>query len=717
MTIPFILAIPSHILIILALVIALAMTFVWKFLSPGIKFWRLLTRINLRLKAIKETSSRKWSDFEEVFETDTTLSHLWGEYRQTLHEQKQLNAQSGALEVTAVRSTAPAEMFFGDTAVVDSRLRTEFFKHLPGILTGLGIIGTFLGLLLGLQAFEVSDNPALVRKSLDALLQGVFHAFIVSVSAIALAMIITTIEKWLVASLYKKNEELCFLIDSMFQAGAGPEYLARLVTASEDSADQSKILKDSLVRELDTILSRLTEQQIQASTLGNQQLGQHIVGNLTEGLKEPLDKIASAVQVSTREQGDAVTKLLTDVLAGFSQRLQELFGSQISGITQLQQQTIAALQVTVSKLQQMASSVEDAGQKSTDAMSNRLVDALGAMDGRQQLMNERMTEFVEQIRNLVRDSQSETNQKLQATLAEVGESTRLMVESLRKEASQASEAHVEREGRAAGQMEAAVTNLNNNIEALVSSLGQRVEGVVGSLQMQSDTAAAVQADRERRMQEHADNTIGLLTQKIDALMTGVQSVAQEIRTSIDAMRATTSDVVSRMNSGAETLYVAANEFTNAGQSVTGVLQQSAGLVDKLSQAAGAVTSSTQSLGGVVADYATTRETLATMLEGLRSTVENAKHEASLTAGILANIDSASKALGAAQKEAESYLQDVSGVLVESQTAFNENLKTALETGYKDFYERLSSATGMLRQAIEELALAVENPATAAPKKA
>lgn len=202
-----------------------------------------------------------------------------------------------------------AEVFFGDTVVIDSRLRTEFFKHLPGILTGLGIIGTFLG-LIGLQAFQVSDNAAVVRKSLEVLLHGVFEAFIVSATAIALAMVITFIEKWLVASLYKKNEELCFLIDSMFEAGAGEEYLARLVKASEESADQSKILKDALVKELDAVLSRLTEQQISASASGNLQLGQHIVNSFTEGLKEPLEQVAGAVQASSRDQGDAVTKLL-----------------------------------------------------------------------------------------------------------------------------------------------------------------------------------------------------------------------------------------------------------------------------------------------------------------------------------------------------------------------------------------------------------------------
>ena len=54
----------------------------------------------------------------------------------------------------------PAEMYFNGQSVVDGRLRAEFFKHLPGLLTGIGIIGTFTGLIGGgLRAFMSARMP------------------------------------------------------------------------------------------------------------------------------------------------------------------------------------------------------------------------------------------------------------------------------------------------------------------------------------------------------------------------------------------------------------------------------------------------------------------------------------------------------------------------------------------------------------------------------
>ena len=116
------------------------------------------------------------------------LRHCWIEFRDTLHGQKTLNA-TGSMEVSRWRATATAGGFFTESALVDTRLRTEFFRHLPGILTGLGTIGTFSGLILGLQGFQVTDDANTVRNSLQGLLNAVGGAFLVSDAAITLAML------------------------------------------------------------------------------------------------------------------------------------------------------------------------------------------------------------------------------------------------------------------------------------------------------------------------------------------------------------------------------------------------------------------------------------------------------------------------------------------------------------------------------------------------
>jgi hypothetical protein len=684
---------PLIIQIVVATLFLFILIFVIRFVVPAIWIWYRLRRVARRLRLLKGTEIR---DPAPIFARSKTLSHLWTEYRETLHEQRECDPSTGTLKPTVLRSTVPAAMVFTAETLVDSRLATEFFKHLPGLFTGVGIIGTFSGLIQGLQAFKVSENAEIVRTSLEELMHGVYEAFMVSAAAIAAAMVATFLEKLMVAALYRKVEEITFELDALFESGAGEEYLARLVKASEDAADQTKILKDALLTDLERILSNLTEQQIRAQTQGSQDLAKQFVESLTVGLQEPLQRIAKTFEQTSQGNSQAVTELLTDVLAGFSQRLQELFGGQITGINQLQQQTIQALQAAVTKLDQMASNVEAAGTKTSEAMAQRLAEAIDAMESRQYLMNERMTEFVEQIRALVRQSQSETNQKLQTTLVEIDEAVRSQIAALKEQGDHASAMHSEREGRIAAQT-----------QELLRQLGTQVDAVVGSLQEQSRQTTTAQEEREERMTVHADEAVAKLASLTERLMTEVRAITGEAQSAVDAMRNITSDAVSRMNSGAETLFMAADEFTKAGKGVAGVLQQASGISNKLAEAAGSVSASSTMLQGVVADYAATRETFSSMLADLRSTVENAKHEASLTSDILARIESASQKLGHAQKDAEEYLVGVSDVLAGAHTEFAGSLSRVLGDSYHEFYSRLSTATGLLRTAVDELAAAVE----------
>ncbi len=639
---------PQHIKIIAGALLFLTALFVLVYLIPGLYF---RVRIALLLYRLRRLNRNNGGDPTELFEKDRRLAHLWQEYKHTLHEQRALESRTGRQEVIALRATVPAEMFFNSEALVDSRLRTEFFKHLPGIFTGVGIIGTFLGLIQGLKAFRATEDPQVVRESLEKLLHGVWEAFLVSAVAIALAMVITFIEKWLASGLYRKVEELAQLVDSMFQSGAGEEYLARLVKASESSASQTKILKDALVADLKQVLTELTERQIQAISQSSKTIGQDVSTTFERGLREPLDRVAKAMEQVSQDQGQATTRLITDVLAGFSQRMQELFGSQIAGINQLQQQTIQALQGAVARLEQMTANIDSAGQRATDAMSTRLTAALDQMEGRQRLMNERMGEFVEQIRNLVRESQSETGQALQAALTALSENVSNLVESLKREVEEASTSH---------------------------------------------TA------RERRMTEFTSETVGVLSGQVESVIGQVAQASTQMRASVEAMRSATGDALSKLNSGAETLYLAATDFAKAGQGVTGALTHSTTLTERLTQAAGAVASSTQALQNVVADYSANRQALERMLGNLQGTVEGAKREAALTSDILSRIEGATTRLVQAQKEADGYLEKVSEVLAEAHQEFADQMRQTVGKANTEFHQNLTSATKLLGDAIQEL---------------
>jgi DNA anti-recombination protein RmuC len=665
---------PLTVLVTAGVLAALTGAFIAFFLVPGAFHWARLRRM---LSAINRFDRNQVAvgDFKSVFSKDLPLSHLWNEYKESLHPQHE--ERDGQLVLKASRSTMPAEMFFSCQAVVDSRLRVEFFKHLPGLFTGIGIIGTFSGLIYGLRAFQVSENAATVRASLEGLMHSVGEAFLISAAAIGLAMLVTFVEKLLLAALYRRTEQIAHAIDARFEAGAGEEYLSRLVKASEESASQSKMLKDALVKELREVLREQTAAQIAAS--GEQQTNvvdrlieasreqsEAISASIKQSLEGPLEEIANTVKSASGDQSASAVRMLQDVMTSFSQRLNDLFGGQISGLNDLNQQTARSIQEAVATLQSLVANIEASSQRSTDAMAQRMAEAVEKMESRQDAMNEQSAAFIEQIRQLVASSQSETNEKLRSTL-----------------------------------------------EAIGSQVGELLGSLTSSQREVFDNNRA----REEAMANRASSAVSSMTESVDSVIKELGAATSQMAQSVATLSNTTTSSVDKMNAGAELLNTASRNFASAGDRVTNVLTQASGIATKLTETSGGLTSGASALQEGLRDYQRQRDAVSLLVTELKSTVEAARREASFTADVLGRIESSATKLGAAQKQADEYLGGVSEVLGGAHNAFATEVKRTLDRANTEFHTKLTQAVGMLSGAVQELEVTLAAMGNLAPVRA
>ena len=661
--------VPIHLQVTGGLLVLLLFGFIILFLVPGVLHWLRLRAILVGLLAFKRLTPP--GDIKKLFARDNRLAHLWSEYQDTLHIQRE--ERDGQMKIVAVRSTAPAEAYFSGQYLVDSRLRTEFFKHLPGIFTGLGIIGTFTGLIEGLRRFQVSENAVTVRASLESLMHAVGEAFLISAAAITAAMLVTFIEKLILAGLYRKAEEIAHAIDAQFDAGAGEEYLARLVTASEASASQSKILKDALVKELGDILRELTasqlangeklnlqiaqriedasDRQVAAAREDNETLGDVIASSIEKSLKGPLEDIASSVKTASGDQSASAVQMLNDVMVSFSQRLNDLFGGQISGINELNKQTAQGMQEAVSSLHTLVGKLEDSGKRTTDDMAAQMAASIKAMEERQGSMNAESQAFVEQIRKLVESSQAETQQKLQATL---------------------------------------------------ESIGQQMTTILGTLAESQASVFERNRSREETMADRAQGMVSEMTGTVEAAIRDITAASQVMSQSVSTLSNATTSSIDKLNVGADRLNTAATNFATAGDRVAGVMGQAATVSAKLIEVSGSLTTSASAVQDALSDYRAQREAVSQLLTDVRATVELARKEASLTTDVLQRIESSTAKLGTAQMAADAYLDGVSQVLADSSEAFRESVVSTLSKVNHDFHTKLSSAVGLLSTAVQEL---------------
>ncbi|MDY0012954.1 MAG: anti-phage ZorAB system protein ZorA [Rhodocyclaceae bacterium] len=636
-----------------AIITLVSFGFLFRFVFPARRLGRMFASTIDLLSSLKEKASGAVIDIEEIARkamSEPRLSHLWSEYAETLHPQRGDDG-AGNMRIQRWRATALAETFFSEHALVDSPLKTEFYKHIPGILTGLGIIGTFSGLIMGLIHFDVSIDPTKAQAELSNLVKAVGHAFFVSAAAIALAMLFTWIEKSLVTARYRQVEALCHLIDSLFDAGAGEEYLERIVAASETQATQAAHIKDALVADLREILTELTARQVEEHARATGQMSVDVGKAIAEHLGEPIGQIAEAVKGVSASQGDALNKMLTDVLSSFSAQMRDMFGGQMQGMSDLLRQTSDAMRDTASQFAKLADGMDSAGKNAIEAMADRLNHAITSMEARQQIMNKQMGEFVEQLRSMAAESQSETGRKMQEAL---------------------------------------------------SSMGEQVAAAVGELRRQAEEASDSQGRRQQVFEESTGKAIGSLSQQTEALLAQSVETNRALQETISWLSSATTEAISGMNQGAETLYVAASDFAKAGQGVSETMRASASAVETIRESSGTLSSATNAAREILADYARTKDTFALIVTEMKSIVENARKEASMTSEIVKTLNEATAQLSAAERQSEEYLRAVSEVLGKAHESFADNVTRTLREGNRQFQKELGDAVGLLSGAIKDL---------------
>jgi hypothetical protein len=80
--------------------------------------------------------------------------------------------------------------------VVDSFYHSAFHQSVPGILTSLGLLATFVAILLALAGVTYNANdPVHAVSGIDQLINGLSGKFLSSIVALLLSVVFTLLEK------------------------------------------------------------------------------------------------------------------------------------------------------------------------------------------------------------------------------------------------------------------------------------------------------------------------------------------------------------------------------------------------------------------------------------------------------------------------------------------------------------------------------------------
>jgi methyl-accepting chemotaxis protein len=713
---------PIHLLITGSLLAALLLFFVFGFGWPAWRQGLLLGRVLRRLESADLRDSRDPEALEAAFPQRGEVQYLWREYRKTLYAVP----EAGSTGVATVRwsATAPAEVVWNPQLAVDQKVRAEFFKHLPGIFTGLGIIGTFFGLIEGLRRFQVSSDAEIVRGSLESLMHSVGEAFLISAGAITLAIVVTFIEKLTLSSLNGKVDAIAASLGRRFPAAVAERFLEEAAAHTEETATQLKHLKGELLRDLRPVLQELsdrhtqtlerlaealrgqlaaaTEQQIVAHRANSEALGGTVSGAITGSLAGPLDDIKKAVQQASGDQSAAAVRMLQDVMASFSQRLNDLFGGQIAGINELNQRTAQTMQDAVVRLGELVASLQDAGRQSSEAMAGQMAKAIAEMEARQAAITQTTQALVGELGQAIERSQRVTAEGVRSTTDEMA---RRMAEAIEK-MERRQDAINERTREFVEQIRALVVSsqdeTRDRMQATLQTLGEQL----GALLRDFRNAQAEVLDNGRRREEETaarvQSTVNGLTGSVQTLIEQLVSTAGRLEESVTVLHSAATTAISGLGDGAEQVNAATRNLASASDKVVGAMNHAATTATQLAGLSGSMSAAAAALQQGFEEYRAHREAVGRLVDELNALVANAKTDISITSDVLRRIEAAASALGKAQQQTEQFMQGVAEVLGEAHRQFSDAMLRTVSENNREFHRNLSSAVGLLSSSVKEL---------------
>lgn len=142
----------------------------------------------------------------QKFEEDAKTAHnyLWNQYfknKEELFTEKRLLRQFKDYKLELQRTSGSGEVYYKCDIedyigydLIDSVIHRDRLSQVAGVMTGLGILGTFVGLSLGLQSFN-TGTTAEITGSIEPLMNGIKVAFHTSIYGMVFSLVFNYVFK------------------------------------------------------------------------------------------------------------------------------------------------------------------------------------------------------------------------------------------------------------------------------------------------------------------------------------------------------------------------------------------------------------------------------------------------------------------------------------------------------------------------------------------
>lgn len=414
------------------------------------------------------------------------------------------------------KSNIPASEFIYDNSVCKcNKLNLRMLDTASGTLVGLGLLGTFLGLTLGIRGFD-SSNTDRINESIQVLLNGMGTAFLTSLLGMTFSIIFTFIDKSLRHRLYKNVNGLTEKLDALY-------YIDDITFAN---INQQKIV-DKLYNEL--------KADLQGQTSSIREDFKELNGKLSyaneSGVNVPIANAVREILSENTQQTKALKSFSTDLAIELNQGFDETLSRQMQQkILPLMESVDATTKTVVEHIDQMAVSVSS---PATDMMQ-KVVDEL--KQSMTSLINEFSTGLsgsaTSELENLAKQlgSAAQAMSEFPRNMENISVTLQVTIEEVKHAISEISNTSANANSTAMKQMQEQITFATVAISNAINEVKEVMSGISQSSQEQSNQMIS-------KLAEAAEKMGTFLTGTMNTLSTSVTQSVKDITEDVNSKQA------------------------------------------------------------------------------------------------------------------------------------------------------------------------------------
>jgi putative membrane protein len=218
----------------------------------------------------------------------------------------------------------------------------------------------------------------------------------------------------------------------------------------------------------------------------------------------------------------------------------------------------------------------------------------------------------------------------------------------------------------------------------------------------------ISQDRERtnNLTVETKELYGGLSENVTKLIEDIKVASLKTEENISSIQKSSLSAITGMNNGALVMKEAAEKFSLAGNSVSGVLDKSKSLNDQITQTATTLQLTSNTVRQAFEQYDQARKSTQDYVLSLQELVENAKKESGIGSRMISDLERILGSLQTAEKQSVEYLEKVNNVLRESFETFGREMTSQVRNVSGENDKLLSQSLGALQAAVESMIASV-----------